>query len=97
MKKVTLSDLKINDIVEINQIVNTNGLILAVLEGRNRGEMKSETLIEIKPGARLIFQKVSPAHFNDVLFLIPGVSDNAEIWISESVLRVCRFTLVTKK
>jgi hypothetical protein len=86
MKKISLIDLQSGDQLKINKIANNNKLILATIESVNKGESKNTNLIEIKEGAHLIFKRKEPNHFNDLLFSIPGISENVEISVDENSL-----------
>ena len=60
------------------------------------GKMGTESILKdillVKPrnGIFLYFQKIEPAHNNEVLFHLPHVSENVEIWVSQNSLKKCR-------
>lgn len=89
MKKVTLADLKFNDVIEIRQINNPNRSFMALVEFMG----KSPISIDIKEGTKLTFQNERD-EFEYLIFL----NDRHEkILIGESSLKISELALVTKK
>ncbi len=89
MKKVTLTDLKLNDVIEIRKINNPNRSFMALVEVKSN----SPVSIDIKQGTKLTFQNERD-EFEYLIFL----NDRHEkILINESSLKISELTLVTKK
>ncbi len=92
MKKV--EDLESGNTVEIDSISNGKGFFLAMMRFRHHARIKNEDLIEVYPGASLVFIKRNdPTVSDDFIFHIKGfsksLSSGAEIWISEMDLKAC--------
>ena len=52
--------------------------------------LKDIFLVKPRNGIFLYFQKIEPRHNNEVLFHLPWVSKNVEIWISQNSLKKCK-------
>lgn len=93
MKKITLADLKFNDIIEIRKINNSNGSFMALVEVKSDSSGKRYSSIDIKPGTRLTFLNERDEFENLIFFN----NKYEKLLIDESCLKISEFTLVTKK
>ena len=52
--------------------------------------LKDILLVKPRNGIFLYFQKIEPSHNNEVLFHLPWVSENVEIWVSQNSIMKCK-------